>query len=111
MTATSGEARQVSAGYPPLSLMSNERSQGSGKSVPVPYLVFGAHTRSMVALQPEPVMGLVESQTEGKWNHGAPYKLTLLIDPDIAEEWGRDLIDCAAAARRDEQAYKRRHGS
>ena len=74
----------------------------------VNFLAFGAYTRSLVAVEPPPPRGLVGADIKGKWNHGAEDTLSLIIGPDVAEEWGRDLIAAAQAARKDEA--KVRHG-
>jgi hypothetical protein len=82
----------------------NRRGQGKQVVVPrdeVTFLAFGARTNSVVAMSPY-IKGLVEVKLEGKWNHGKRDSLTLLIAPDVAEQWGTDLIDGAAAAREDE---------
>lgn len=90
---------------------SEPEGAGMGKPwVPQPgvtFLAFGAYSRSLVAIEPPPPRGLVGADVRGKWNHGAEDTLSLLIDPEVAEEWGRDLIAAARAARRDEAKVKR----
>jgi hypothetical protein len=90
---------------------SEPEGPGMGKPwVPQPgvtFLVFGAYTRSLVAIEPPPPRGLVGVDVKGKWNHGAEDTLSLLVSPEVAEEWGADLRDGARAARRDEAKVRR----
>ena len=43
----------------------------------------------------------------GKWNHGAQDTLSLIVHPDIAREWARDLLAAADAAEADERKVRR----
>lgn len=76
----------------------------------VTFLAEGASVRSLVALEPPPARGIVGVDVPGKWNHGARDNLSLICHADVAEEWGRYLVDAAGAARRDETAYREQHG-
>lgn len=42
---------------------------------------------------------------------GAEDKLSLILHPDTAEEWGQALVDAAAAARRDEGVVRAERGA
>ncbi len=72
----------------------------------VTFLASGAYTRSLVAVEPPPPRGLVGVDLTGKWNHGAEDPLSLIVYPDVAEEWGTDLIAAAGGARRDEDKVR-----
>jgi hypothetical protein len=89
---------------------SEPEGPGMGKPwVPQPgvtFLAFGAYVRSLVALQPE-VAGLVGADVGGKWNHGAPDTLSLIMAPDTAREIAEALLDAAGAAERDEAQVRR----
>jgi hypothetical protein len=93
---------------------SEPEGPGMGKPwVPRPgvmFLVFGTYNRSLVAIQPPPPRGLVGVDAKGKWNHGAEDTLSMIVSPDVAREWGEQLIEAAAAAERDEDQVRRQRG-
>jgi hypothetical protein len=74
----------------------------------VTFLAAGAYTRSLVAIDPPPPRGLVGVDVEGRWNHGGEDKLSLIVHPDTAREWGEALIEAADAAERDERKVRGR---
>jgi hypothetical protein len=98
-------------------LMNEERMQppegsepeGAGFGKPwapqpgVTFLAAGAFVRSLIdQTKGREGHGLVGVDVQGKWNHGAADTLSLIVSPDIAEEWGQCLIDGAKAARVDQ---------
>lgn len=106
--------------------MSDERMQapegsepegaGIGKPwVPRPGVTFlaqGAFVRSLIdQTKGHEGEGLVGVDVQGKWNHGAKDTLSMIVHPDVAEEWGQFLIDGAKAARADQARYGRRSGA
>lgn len=72
----------------------------------VTFLVFRTTNRSVVAVEPPPPRGLVGIDADGKWNHGGEDTLSMLVDPEIAREWGAQLIEAADAAERDERRIR-----
>lgn len=71
----------------------------------VTFLAYGAFVRSLVSVEPPPPTGLVAVDVEGKWNHGAHDTLSLIVDPEVAREWGRYLIEGADKAEQDLKRY------
>jgi hypothetical protein len=82
---------------------------GFGKPwVPQPgvtFLVEGAYVRSLVDITTGP-KGLVGVDVQGKWNHGAKDTLSILVHPEVAEQWGEWMMKGAAGAREDEAVYR-----
>lgn len=74
------------------------------------FLVFGTYNRSLVAVEPAPPRGLVGIDAKGKWNHGSDDTLSMIVSPEVAREWGEQLIEAADAAERDEATVRRRRG-
>lgn len=91
---------------------SEPEGQGVGKPwVPRPgvtFLAFGALVRSLLdQTKGHEGSGLVGVDVQGKWNHGAHDTLSIIVRPDVAEEWGRFLLEGAAAARLDQERYRK----
>jgi hypothetical protein len=74
------------------------------------FLGFGAFVRSIIAAQPEPAQPLVSVDLEGKWNHGAKDRLSILLSPELALELAALLKEAAPAAREDVIAWRRSGG-
>lgn len=73
------------------------------------FLVFGAHTESMVGVTlGEAPQGLVRADLTGKWNRGAKDRPVLVMRPETAREWAEALLLCADAAEADLAAYLNR---
>lgn len=87
--------------------------QGAGFGKPwvpqigVTFVASGAFVRSLIAVTGgSDGDGLVGIDVAGKWHSGAKDTLSIVVHPDVAEEWGHYLIECAAAARRDQAAVR-----
>jgi hypothetical protein len=73
----------------------------------VTFLAEGAFVRSLIDLtEDHRGLGLVGIDVQGKWNHGARDTLSMICHPEVAEEWGRFLLEAAAAARKDQRRYR-----
>ena len=71
--------------------------------VGVTFIATGAYVRSLLDMTSgREGQGLVGIDVAGKWNHAAKDTLSIITTPDMAEEWGRFLIEVAAAAREDQ---------
>lgn len=87
---------------------SEPEGPGFGKpwvpQVGVTFMASGALVRSLIDMTAgQEGNGLVAMDVAGKWNHAAADTLSIITHPDVAEEWGHYLIDCAAAARKDQK--------
>ena len=85
---------------------SEPEGHGFGKpwvpQVGVTFIATGALVRSLVDLtKGREGEGLVGIDVAGKWNHAAKDTLSIITDPEVAEEWGHFLIEAALAARKD----------
>jgi hypothetical protein len=86
---------------------SEPEGAGFGKPwVPNPLATFlgeGAFVRSLVTSEPIPKRrGLVGMDVRGNWrNRDNEETVSIIVHPDVAEEWGNALIEAAEAARKD----------
>jgi hypothetical protein len=90
---------------------STPAGEGFGKAwvaAPKAYLAEGAFVRTVIDVtshaRPEALIGI---DLTGKWNHGPREDLSILIDPEIAEELGRYLIEGARVAPEDLEQFVR----